>query len=244
MKFHFFLFSTVLLGLTSCKKEKEQPLVPAPANHIELTIVRNFTIVNCNPVLESITPQIIAYRYSTHQNWQNNAGIDSAFCNGVRLHLVNDGNITFNYGDTLQINTALPVSYALYSKTPFPSLFLNSSSSFIDFTKSAILPDSISRTNQTIIELEDRSNQYSCFARIDKGIPNIPNGHVGIKYFQPIIDQTTPMKFSIDPDNAFFTNSKFYLIVEINQLERKTIDDSYIYIFEKSIYRKEVYLKD
>jgi hypothetical protein len=240
MKFSHYLsiLFFITLGISGCKK-KAAPAVEeeTPCNYTStFNVIQNYSISNNILVLNGRKPDVMILAYCGSSKGPTNVPLESLYFNSTSLKLAYSYWTSANK-DTLPQNVYPPYTWKINGTEKYPSFTESVADSFPSFTKYTMMPDSMSKSGSTVIQLGS-TNANEVFVYIDNGTSQAPPDMSGIYSCGPASVNSTSMILNYDSNIS--SSSTCSLTVQYSKKYSKTINDKKVDFALTSVYRKKI----
>jgi hypothetical protein len=141
--------------MTFCKKKKESTPASSPTYNYSgsYSLYRYYQVSNNQALKTKVVPYISVSKHESGQNVSEPIDIGSAHLNSTKLNLIQDGFSTKTDGDTISRNLNPPYIWQVGGSFEYPAFTEVYNDSLPQFFKFNLLPDSLSRSGNTVIQL-------------------------------------------------------------------------------------------
>jgi hypothetical protein len=140
--------------MTCCKKKKET--TPEPVSYTytsSISLYQYYQVNNNQAVRTKRVPYVSISKKSSTSKGPEAVNISSIYLSNVKVNAGSDGYYYRTNGDTISQNMAPPFTWQVNGSSDYPTFTETISDTLPEFFKSNMLPDSVSRTGSTVIQL-------------------------------------------------------------------------------------------
>ncbi len=239
LSFQIFIFFLFSLSISGCKKKKDSP----PEEHQTCSyssyfgIIQNYSVSNNNLLLSGRKPDFLIRAWCTGSKGPTSVTLQSILLNSANLKLLESYG-TFAGPDTLSQNVYPPYVWNINGTEDYPSFTETVTDSFPLFTKYNMMPDSISKSGSTQLQL-GATNASDLSVYIENGYNNTFPPYYPISYScgNPSVSATV---MTLGYDSTITSTSTCSLVVKYSKVYSKTINDRQISFQLSSVYRKKI----
>lgn len=228
--FQIIILTGYVVLLSFCKKQSES------ADNEEIFtykssfgVTQNYTVINNALVLNGRKPNVFISKQSSKTKSPDSVKIDSLFFNNSPLSFGSDNFYTMSITDTLPQTIFTNLKWKIVGSLEFPSFTELMPDSFPRFTKYNILPDSISRTGTTLMQMGG-ANFNDVYIRVVDA-----QSHEWVT----TVDAANSSAAITSP-TALSTTATGNITISFSQKYSKTIDGKTIYFIRSSAYKKQI----
>ena len=227
--------------MTACQKKEVPSVTPSYTYtyNSSFSINQYYSVISNSLVLNGRKPSVTIYKTCPYQcsKAPMSVNVDSIYFNSVSL------KITTNYytlciSDTVPQNTFPPFAWKVKGTSEYPSFTEIVTDSLPKFTKFIQMPDSISKSNITILQLGG-INADNVSLYIDNGLSAPPpNAIIGLFSCGAASVNSTSTTLTYDP--SITSPSTCSLTVVYSKKYSKTINGKEIGFSVSSVYQKKI----
>ncbi len=229
--FQIIILTCCVALFSFCKKQSETGIDNEEifTYNSSFGVTQNYNVINNALVKNGRYPNVFISKQSSKTKIPSSVKIDSLYFNSSPLSFVSDNFYTMSITDTLPQTIATNLKWKVIGSLEFASFTELMPDSFPRFTKYNVLPDSVSRTGTTLMQLGG-ANFNDVYIRVVDA-----QSHEWVTS----VDATSS-NAAITSPTALSTTATGNLTISFSQKYSKTIDGKTIYFIRSSAYKKQI----